>query len=156
MCIRDRYKKGLLFIFINEVANEIGADLGAVFAICEIFFFSIKLEQGVYESSVDSFTVFIRTSTPCMLPEAGFLETEMLGRVWLVPQLPLASDSCLVTSCLKLMSECGLPTVQHPKLHIVSDIVLSGHNFGSRGGTDRIGKTVGETNALLGQFVEVG
>ena len=88
-----------------------------------------------------------------MLPEAGFFEAKMLGRIRLISQLPLASDSSLVTSCLQLVSEGGLSTVQHPKLHIVSDIVLTGHDFGSGGRADGVGKTISKAQTFCGKLV---
>ena len=43
-----------------------------------------------------------------------------------------------------------------PNFHLVSGVVLSGHDLGPRRGADRVGKAVGEADAFLGQLVQVG
>ena len=85
-----------------------------------------------------------------MLPEAGFFEAEMMGRVQLIPKLPLAGDCSCISGFLELVGEGGLPTVQHPEFDIISNIVLSGHDLCTGRGADRIGETVGETHASFG------
>ena len=123
-------KEGVLFVLLDKVTNEIGAHLWPVFPGCEILFFSVEFKHRVDEASVDSFSVFIGTSTSCMLPEAGFFEAEMLGRIRLVSQLPLTGDAGGIASGFELMGKGRLSTVKHAKLHIVSYIVLPGHDLG--------------------------
>ena len=52
------------------------------------------------------------------------------------------------------MRKGGLPAIKKAKLDVVSDVVLPGHDFRPRRGTDRVGETVGESDgATLGDSV---
>ena len=123
-------KEWTFFIFVDKVTNEIGTDLWPVFPGYEILFFSVEFKHWVDEAAIDAFPVVIGTSTSCMLPEAGFFEAEMLGRIRLVSQLPLTGDAGGIASGFELMGKGRLSTVKHAKLHIVSYIVLPGHDLG--------------------------
>ena len=143
-------KEGVLFVVFDKVTNEVGAHLGTVFTICIVPLLAVELEHWVDEAAVDSFSVFIGTSTACMLPKTGFFESEMLRRVGLIAQLPFTGDTGGIARCFELMSKGGLTTIKHAKLYIVPYIVLPGHDLRSGGCTDWIGEAVGKAHPLLG------
>jgi len=149
-------EEGLILVCVNEVTDEVGADLGAVFAIRVLLFLPVEFEQRVDETAVDGLAVLLRSSAAGMLPETGFFEAKVLGRILFLAQLPLAGDRSRITGCLELMGEGGLSTVQHAEVDVVSDVVLAGHDLCPGRGADRVGETVRETDASLGQFIQVG
>ena len=149
-------EEGLLLVCVDEVANEVGADLGAVLAIRVLLFFPVEFEQRVDEAPVEGGSTFLGTSAAGMLPETGFLKTKVLRSVLFLAQLPFAGDRGDVTRCLELMGEGGLSSVQHAELNVIPDIVLPGHDLCPGRGADRVGETVCKTDASLGQFIEVG
>ena len=53
------------------------------------------------------------------------------------------------------MGEGGLSTIQQAELNVITDVVLSSHDLCPRRCADRVGETVGETDASLAQFVQV-
>ena len=56
----------------------------------------------------------------------------------------------------QLMSEGRLSPIKHSESQIVSHVVLPGHEFRSRRGAERVGKTVGKTHATSSQLVQIG
>ena len=86
-------------------------------------------------------------------------DNELVQQALLVPSEArrLAVKEVIICSSdkdlLQLVSEGGLSTVQHPKLHIVSDIVLAGHDFGSGGRADGVGKTISKAQTFCGKLV---
>ena len=149
-------QKGLLFVLVDKVADEIGAYLRAVFAIGVILFLSVDFQQRVYKAAIDVFAAFVGAATTGVLPEAGLLEAKMLRRVFILSELPFARDRGRVSGFFQLMGKGGLSSIQPAELDVVTDIVLSGHEFHPGGGADRVGKTVGEAHTLRRQLVEVG
>ena len=149
-------EEGLLLICFNEVTDEVGAYLGSVFAIRVLLLLAVEFEHWIDETAIDRLAVFFGTAAAGMLPKTGFLKTKVLRGVLLLAQLPLAGDRCCITGRLELMSKGGLPTIQHAEFDVVADIVLPGHDLGSRRRADRVGEAVGETHPPFGQFVQVG
>ena len=91
-----------------------------------------------------------------MLPEAGFLEAEMLRCISLFSELPLAGDCGGISGLFELMGEGGLSAIQHTELHVVAHIILPGHDLYPGVGADRVGKAVGKAHTGGSQLVEVG
>ena len=149
-------EEGLLLVCVDEVANEVGADLGAILAIRVLLFFPVEFEQRVDEAPIESGSTFLGTTPAGMLPKTGFFEAKVLWRILLLAQLPFAGDCGGVTRCLELVGKGGLSSVQHAELNVIADIVLPGHDLCPRRRADRVGETVGKTDASLGQFIEVG
>ena len=150
------YEERFLFVFIDEIADEIGAYLRAVFAVVEILLHTAELQLRIDEAAVDIFTVLIRSAAAGVLPEAGLLEAKVLWRIFVAPELPFTSNGGGVSGRLELMGEGGLLASQPAERHVIADVVLAGHKLNPRRRADGIGETVGEAHALRGQLVEVG
>ena len=148
-------EEGLLLVCVDEVANEVGADLGAIFAIRVLLLLPVEFEHWVDESPVEGFSVPLGTAAAGVLPETGFFEAEVLWRILILTQLPLACDRSRITGRLELMGEGCLSAIQHAELNVITYVVLSGHDLRPGRRADRVGETIRETDASLGQFVQV-
>ena len=104
-------QKGLFLVFIDKVANEVGADLRPVFTTGEVLLITVEFQLRVDKASVDRLAVLLGSSAAGMLPEAGFLEAEMLRCISLLSELPLTGDRGGVPSLFELMGEGGLPAI---------------------------------------------
>lgn len=65
----------------------------------------------------------------------------------LISELPLTGDAGGISSVFKDMRKGLFFPVQHPELHIVTDIVSAGHDLSSARRAERLGKAIGEANA---------
>ena len=77
-------EEGLLLVLVDEVANEVGAELGAIFAIRILLFLPVEFEHRIDEPPVEGASTFLGTSASGVLPEAGFFEAEVLWRILLL------------------------------------------------------------------------
>ena len=68
-----------------------------------------------------------------MLPEAGLIKTEMLGRVCFFAKLPLPHDAGGIACLFEQMGKGGLFAVQYSKAYIVSKIGHARHDLNPRG-----------------------
>ena len=122
-------EKWLLLVHLDEVANEVRADLRPVFAVGEILLFAVDFKQRIHEAAVDLLAALLGAAAARVLPQAGLVEAKVLGGILVPSELPLASDAGGVAGILDQVGEGGLLAIETTETHVIPHIVHAGHDL---------------------------
>ena len=122
-------QKRLGLVLIDEVADKIGTELWSILAIDIVFFFAVEFQHWIDEPAIERLAVLLGSPPTSMLPEAGLFKPEVLRRVLLLSQLPLAGDAGCISSSLQLVRKGCLASIKEAKFDVVAHVVLPRHDF---------------------------
>ena len=110
----------------NEIADEVTCNIRTIFSFSVVYRLAIDLESGIEIARIMS--LFVRMPSG-VLPQAGLVETEVLGGISLLAQLPFAGYAGCVAALLQQMSKRCLVPVQDPEPHVITHVVDARHDL---------------------------
>ena len=146
-------EEGAVPVAFDEIAEVIGDHIGPIFSIVVVFGLAVDFEVGVGVAGILLPCVSGRSG---VLPEAGLIKSEVLGRIDLLAQLPLPYDAGGIPFLFKKMGKGGLLAVQYSKLNIVSEIGHPRHDFYPGWRAQRLRVAMSKACPGAGEFIEVG
>ena len=146
-------QKRLLLIGFDEIADKVGADVGAVFAIIKIDCFAINLQLRVWEAGIKLGSC--TNSTTELLPQAGLIEAKMLRRILIIAQLPFAGNRGRIACLFQLVRKGNLGAVQLTEISEIAFVIEARHYFDTRRRAKRIGEALIKTDTFISEFINV-
>ena len=138
-------KKRLLTMPRDEVERKVVDERWPVFTVGKILLDSVVLQTWIC----------ISRRAASVLPQAGFVEAKMPGRVDFTAKLPFAADAGDVAGVFEQGAKRRLRAHQRPEIQIVADVVATRHQLHARRRTQRLHMTVLEADTRSGKFVKV-
>ena len=135
-----------VLVSLHEIAEVVRSDVRSILTHSVIDLLAVDLESGVGES----------WRTTSQLPEAVFIEPEIVRAFESAVELPLTGDHGFVASFLEEVPESLDLGVHHTKANVVSVVVDAGHDLDTARGANGLRVAVLEADPGGRKLIESG